>query len=291
MSLNIKNPRKVAILLSVYNGEKYLCELIDSILNQTYSDFTLYIRNDGATDSTPQIVNAYSQEHQNVVLLTDTLNRGSKYSFLSMLEDIESKYYMFSDQDDVWLPDKVKITIERLETLDASEQGRPIIVHTDLKLVDGELNPIAESYWHHLGIPVDMPHSYGLFCHFNDVTGCAMAINHKVKELYMPYKQLRLPSYEYHDHLLALLTSKARGIIYPLHQPTILFRRHGGNETNPLNKDVSILCKPLSSLNYLKDLYSRHCFYKQFVQMTFFTFVVNKIITKYQQIIWKRKLA
>ena len=100
----------IAILMSTYNGERYLREQIDSLLNQTYKDWKLYIRDDGSTDETISIIESYVNDYPDlIVLLKDDLgNLGSARSFMRILSVVDADYYMFCDQDDVWLPNKVK---------------------------------------------------------------------------------------------------------------------------------------------------------------------------------------
>jgi Glycosyltransferases involved in cell wall biogenesis len=291
MSQKYVNPNKVSILLSVYNGDKYLADLLDSIINQSCNDFTLYIRDDGATDSSLSIMRDYSKRFDNIVLIDDFNNLGSKYSFLYMMCMIESDYYMFCDQDDVWKTDKVKISLNSLKKMERNYPDTPLIIHTDLEIVDGNLNTIAKSYWKHLKIPVDMPHTFEMMCHFNDVTGCAMAFNKSARNLYFKYKDVLLPKHVYHDLLISLLTVKYGGLIIPVHQSTILFRRHGQNETDPLANDRSILERPLRIFIFTREQFKRYKFYNQFGYGSFLKFVYYKIVTKMTLKIWKRKLA
>ena len=90
----------LAILLSTYNGERFLREQLDSLFNQRYSDFTLYVRDDGSTDTTVDIIHEYQTKHENVILLHDPWqHRGASGSFMWMLQQIEADFYMFCDQD------------------------------------------------------------------------------------------------------------------------------------------------------------------------------------------------
>ncbi len=283
------NRNKVAVLLSTYNGRRYLPELLQSLSNQTYSDFTLYVRDDGSSDCTPEIIKKFSLNHPNVQIVESGANMGSKYSFLHLLKNVDSEYYMFCDQDDVWKPDKIQVSVRQLERIDREKPGRPVIVHTDLELVDGNMRTIAASYWEYCRIPVDMPHDYHLLCHFNDITGCAMIFNRAARDISLPYIHLKMPHHVYHDYLIALITAKEGGAIYPVHQTTIWFRRHGGNETNPLSHKTSILMKLNESISYIKEQHRRCEFYNNFKKQSFISFIYYKCKTKYFQVIWKQK--
>lgn len=115
MNARVKCPTEIAILMATYNGEKFLREQIDSIIKQTNNNWTLYIHDDGSTDSTLSIVQQYCREHENIIFLEDEVKgRGAAQSFFYMLESIDSLYYMFCDQDDYWQPDKVEVSYSQL---------------------------------------------------------------------------------------------------------------------------------------------------------------------------------
>ena len=94
--------KKVIILLSAYNGEKYIREQIKSIINQTYSEIKIYVRDDGSKDQTPQILKEFADEGMIKLYLGE--NIGFVKSFLWLVKNCENAdYYAFADQDDVWL--------------------------------------------------------------------------------------------------------------------------------------------------------------------------------------------
>ena len=281
------NNRKVAILLSCYNGEKYVHELIDSIINQSYQNYTLYIRDDGSVDTTYDLIKTFGCE--NIVIIPQSENLGSRRSFLYMMSIIESEYYMFCDQDDVWMNQKIEKSLNAIQNIEIDNPQRPIIVHTDLQLVDGNMNKIADSYWEYNRVPVDVSHKFKYMCHFNDVTGCAMIFNKIARDLAIPYTDIKMPKHLYHDSFIGLIVAKNNGIIYPLKEQTIWFRRHGANETNPLIHNKSILQKPFHSIVWLVEQYKRHRFYKQIKEISFFNFICNKIIISIKIKIWNRK--
>src|ERR1700744_365701 len=101
----------ISILLSAYNGERFLKDQIESILAQTNKNWILYIRDDGSKDGTIGIVNFYAERypHQIIKIEDNAGNLKSAGSFMHMLNNVSSEYYMFCDQDDVWLPFKIEI--------------------------------------------------------------------------------------------------------------------------------------------------------------------------------------
>ena len=109
----------LAILMSTFNGEKYLKEQIDSLLNQEYEAFDIYIRDDGSTDQTVSILENYEHIYPNIYLLKDTQgNIGVFKSFMYLLSQVHADYYMFCDQDDVWLSNKISMSMKRMNELE-----------------------------------------------------------------------------------------------------------------------------------------------------------------------------
>ena len=106
---------KVIIMMSTYNGEKYLAEQIESILNQTEKDFVLEIHDDGSTDGTLEIIKAYAQKDKRICI-DNSGHKGYPKCFFDLMKDAgEAKYYAFSDQDDVWLPNKIERAISFID--------------------------------------------------------------------------------------------------------------------------------------------------------------------------------
>lgn len=216
----------IAILLATYNSEKYLKVQIDSLLNQTYKDFTLYIRDDGSDDGTLSIVEEYCNRHSNIVLLEDhTKGRRSMGSFMWLLEHVESEYYMFCDHDDYWLPTKIEMTLKQMQLSERSNPQKAVVVHTDLQVVDEALNIIDYSFWSYCNINrhILSRFDYLAFCNF--VTGCTMMLNNRAKELSLPLSGKAFM----HDHWIALCTLGNGGVLETLEEAPILYRQHSSN--------------------------------------------------------------
>lgn len=218
----------IDILLSTYNGERYLREQIDSILAQTYQDWQLIIRDDGSMDSTVDIVQEYIRSYKDrITLLEKNGNKGAMESFGELLQVSTSDYFMFCDQDDVWLPDKVEQTLNKmLQTEQTITKGCPVVVHTDLIVVDQDLNTINPSYFNYANIKPSLVNSdidYLLI--FNSVTGCTAMGNKAARKNACPIP----PFAPMHDSWLAQSTLMAGGKIATLFSPTILYRQHSKN--------------------------------------------------------------
>lgn len=217
---------KVSILLSTYNGESFLAEQLDSIISQTYSDWKLYIRDDGSKDNTLKIIASYCDLFPDkICLFSDGMgNLKSALSFMHMLSVVESDYYMFCDQDDVWLPFKIEKTFAKMKKLEDSNRDKSILVFTNLSIVDIELNFISSSMWNYSSInPENAKNFYKTTCN-SSVTGCTIMMNKSLKQQVLPYPKVALM----HDWWISLNASHY-GVVDYISEPTILYRQHGNN--------------------------------------------------------------
>jgi len=139
----------IDILLAAYNGERFLKQQIDSILAQSNQDWQLLIRDDNSSDSTVNIIKDYTVKYPHKIrLIEDDRGRlGPALNFGKLLEHTDNDYVMFSDQDDVWLPDKIDLTLNTMKDAEEIYPNMPILVHTDLKVVNEDLKIIADSLW------------------------------------------------------------------------------------------------------------------------------------------------
>ena len=112
--------KKVAVLISTYNGEKYIKEQLDSILNQTYKNIEIVIRDDGSKDSTVDIIKEYQERYNNIILKEGT-NVGFIKSFFQLLSLADADYYAFCDQDDSWIENKIELAVRALNEVDNSK--------------------------------------------------------------------------------------------------------------------------------------------------------------------------
>ena len=136
----LKSP-KIAVLLSAYNGEKYIKEQINSILNQTYKNLVLYIRDDGSTDNTFEIIKDFAKRNRERVKCFSGSNRGFINSFITLLIHCEHcDYYAWSDQDDVWLPEKIERAVFMLEKdRRKTDKIEPVLYFSDYDYYNEEM--------------------------------------------------------------------------------------------------------------------------------------------------------
>lgn len=217
----------VEVLLATYNGERFLREQIDSILSQDYENLQVSARDDGSSDGTTTILNEYAKRFPDRFQIVQSgLPTGSaKENFLQLMKTSTANYICFSDQDDVWLPNKVSRTMHAMIALEARRGSDiPLLVFTDLRVVDNKLKTLHGSFWKQAGIKPSSISSLAAILGHNVVTGCTTLINRRLLDmaLCMP------PEASMHDAWIALLTS-AFGAAEIVWEKTVLYRQHDQN--------------------------------------------------------------
>ncbi|RKJ51146.1 glycosyltransferase [bacterium 1XD42-54] len=139
-----KRKPEVAILLSTYNGQKYIREQIDSILGQTYPGIRIYVRDDGSTDDTADILNVYAKDRKIVFFKGE--NIGYINSYFKLLKECgKADYYAWCDQDDIWVPKKMERAVDCLELdrrnyQDTIDGHKPVLYFSSYDFYDEEMH-------------------------------------------------------------------------------------------------------------------------------------------------------
>lgn len=247
----MKKLPKVLVVMSTYNGEKFLKEQIDSILAQKDVDVSIHVFDDCSKDKTPQIVKEYEKAGKNVTLHVNEKNKNFTYNFLDGLFSFKDEqgydYYAFSDQDDFWVEDKLISAISKIE-----EVGKCTLYSSNLKLVDGELKPLGANL-------MDMKYvnkHYDVACK-NVVTGCTAVFDNAFKNLVTE----KYPENIYlHDYWLALIANYTEGshFVYDVCPDHILYRQHGNNQIGE-NKNIGKKLKKKTEIRSTRNLVKRFC--------------------------------
>lgn len=236
---------RITILLATYNGAKYLEQQLESIIAQSYQDWELVIHDDGSSDSTLEILCRYEGELPGKILVVRDGVRagGAKQNFSHLLGFAKGDYVMFCDQDDVWLPKKVERTLSVMLQEEQFDPGKPVLVHTDLKVVDQNLTVICDSMVRGQRLLGGIENlDEVLMC--NSVTGCTVMINSALRELstVIPDEAVM------HDWWLACVALRSGGKIGFIDEPLILYRQHGDNTVGFKGFGVAFLFKKFMGL-------------------------------------------
>ena len=223
-------PRKVIVLLATYNGAEFLSDQIQSIQEQTISNWILLVRDDGSEDSTRDVLDKLAAKDKRIRCVHDTLGSlGAARNFgelmrLAWVE--EAEIIFFSDQDDVWLSTKMREQIDVLDNMEESHgRDTPILVYSDLEVVDRWLQPIHHSFMRYQGLTHEAQYPVRVLLTQNFVTGCATVINRSLLKLAVPLP----PDVVMHDWWLALCAAVCGQIGY-LPNATLRYRQHDSNQ-------------------------------------------------------------
>lgn len=212
----------VDILLATYNGEKYIKQQLDSILNQTYSNIRILINDDASTDGTIDILKEYEEKDSRIQVQYNDKNLGFIKNFENLLNRVESNYYMLSDQDDYWMPEKVEKSLKKIIDENAD------LVFTDLEAVDDNLQTITPSVVQYMGFKknIDKHKDYKLIFLRNCITGCTIISRKELISKIIPIPEKK-PMV--HDWWMGLMIIQSGKISF-LDEPTIKYRQHGDNQ-------------------------------------------------------------
>ena len=211
---------KIHILLSTYNGEQFLAEQIQSIQNQTVQDWKLLIRDDGSRDRTREIIQEFVAQDSRIHWINEneSKNLGVIKSFHNLAQFEEADVYFFSDQDDVWLPQKLELSLAEARKYPAE---MPLMVYMDLTVVNQDLEVLSNSM-----IRSQSGHANTELVQElteNTVTGGVAMVNHALIQLWNQTEDILM-----HDWYLALLATAFGKLVY-IDQPGELYRQHEHN--------------------------------------------------------------
>ena len=217
---------KVIVLLSTYNGERYLAEQLQSLVAQKDVSSEILVRDDGSKDSTTRILDEWQEK--GLLSWYNSVNLGPGKSFIDLLQNAApGNYYAFCDQDDVWMPEKLRLTMDKMKCVELANPGKPVIIHTDMHVVDENLKIIHDSFWRSSGLRPDVLRTFHYLCTCNSVNGCTIVMNSAARELilekYVEHDVI------IHDVISALTVAYYGGIIDYVDTPTVLYRQHSSN--------------------------------------------------------------
>lgn len=218
----------LVILLSSFNGGKFIAEQIGSIRRQSYPNWRLIVRDDGSSDDTIAVVESLAAQDDRISLLRDIkANLGPAASFgvlLAHARELGARYVALADQDDVWLATKLSRELQLLQNQEAvAGTATPLLVHSDLAVVREDLTLLHRSFFDFQGLRHQSDFPLGTLLIQNFVTGSTVVLNRALLEAVVP-----LPRVIMHDWWLALCAAALGRLLY-LPEATVLYRQHGNN--------------------------------------------------------------
>lgn len=223
----------IEILLSTYNGEEYIDQQLESIVAQSYSNWILLVRDDGSIDSTVEKLKLFSARFPGKMrFISDNERLGPMKSFEKLIVSSKADYVAFCDQDDVWMPNKLLDSLEVIRNIEREDPRLPVLVHTDLKVVDAQLQLISRSFWQYQCLKPSSNSLKDILVQ-NNVTGCTIIVNRSLLN-YVDY----IPSAAImHDWWLALVTAAFGKIAY-IPESMVSYRQHKMNHVGALKYSV-----------------------------------------------------
>lgn len=243
---------KVDILLTTYNTKiEYLKMQIESILTQTYKNFTLIISDDcSPNEEVRTVLKEYEQKDNRIKLYFQKENLGYTKNFEFVLTKSKADYIAFSDHDDIWYPNKIEKSINILKEKNVD------LVYCDAKQVDGKGEVLHESYLRYKNMPIinEKYHKDILPFSRHIAIGCSQLLTKKVKELMLPFTENTIA----HDWHSLYIANKLKGI-YCIDEPLFDYRLHGNNAFGGRNlKQNMKRWKEKNGNNYESYLKYRH---------------------------------
>ncbi len=227
---------RVVVLLPVYNGARYLPEQLDSILAQSLANLIVLCRDDGSSDDSLKVLHQYAGQYpERFRVLDDELgNLGARANFSKLMQAALAPevsppdtayvtYYALSDQDDVWHTDKLAQLVAATCHLEQGDTRLPVLVHSDLRVVDDLGHVIAPSMAAYQGLRPDRD-SFAAQLISNTVTGCTAMMNRALMERSTPVP----PECIMHDWWISLVASAFGKRVY-LPQALLDYRQHANN--------------------------------------------------------------
>lgn len=216
--------KKVDIAMATYNGEQFIEAQIKSIQAQTYENWELYISDDESKDNTINLIKKMMQNDSRIKLINTKRQGGVIPNFNKALEYTSADYITLCDQDDIWPEERLYILVNKIQELEGDSSSTPLMVFTDLQLVDENGNKIADSFYQSNNLNPNTNLEKNNLIWRSTVYGCTVILNKALLSLSFP-----VPEYaQMHDQWLALNASRKNGL-YFFDYKSVRYRQHGGN--------------------------------------------------------------
>ncbi|EAV39003.1 rhamnosyltransferase [Oenococcus oeni ATCC BAA-1163] len=263
--------KKVAILMSTYNGEKYISCQLDSVINQKNDsnfELTIYIRDDGSTDSTLKIIKEYARKYpRKIIYLNSKENLGPKKSFFHLMNCVDSDFYFFCDQDDYWLDNKVDSALIQLDSI----KKIPALYYGSMIQADRNLKK--------LGVVNKKNYPENFVSSLNETlaSGLTIAFNSSLMDIFREkYNKLSCNNIIMHDSWMYLLASAFGKVIFDS-APHVLYRQHSSNVVGTTGN------------NLFKKIFKIREIFNKFYKNGLFKKQANELLKNYGECLSKEK--
>ncbi len=219
---------EVAILLATYNGQTYLINQLESFERQRDNNWRVYVRDDRSADFTRNLIKKYVQKNDRFFEIKASNNIGYISNFECIAKEAYNNgeiYFFFSDQDDIWESKKLSVQSSVMERVEASLIDYPVLVYSDMTLVDASGSHIAESFMQCQGIYHTNVGVLNILLAQNFITGCASMLNRELMRISLPFPKEAVV----HDWWVALCAA-AMGHIEYIDEPLVKYRQHANNQ-------------------------------------------------------------
>jgi len=237
----------LSVAMATYNGELFLEEQIQSILNQSFQNFELIICDDCSTDKTAQIIQKYMQTHSNIKLFKNETNIGFIKNFEKLISLCETPYIALSDQDDIWLENKLEIQMKAMKKAESLNNNSPLMVHSDLMMINEEGKHLQNSFFKYKKYKLKDAKDLGQILGPCGVMGNTILFNQALKDKILPFPSCL----EVHDYWIAVMT-ELLGERITMRQPLVKYRIHNENASNTIVKYASKTYSIQKSINFFR---------------------------------------
>ena len=235
----------IEILLATYNGERFLPEQIESIINQSYTDYKILASDDNSSDCTLEILRGYESVLGEKINVVQSDTHSAKENFYNLLDMADAEYIALCDQDDFWESDRLKKSLKAIKRLERRYgKETPILVHSDLEIVDENLNSQNKKMSELTGISeaikyakeeskylytISTKESFSRYLVENSITGNTVIINKALLDIYKRPKVSFM-----HDWWLGMIAFTFGKVGY-LNECLVKYRQHESNELGAKN--------------------------------------------------------
>jgi len=222
----LQNKPTLSIAMATYNGEKFIAAQIESILTQTYKNFTLLICDDNSADDTVKIIQTFIKNNPNITLYKNKKNIGFVKNFEKLINLCDTDYIALSDQDDIWIDTKLEIQMTKIKDIQQGYPKLPLMVHSDLTMINEE-EILHTSYFKYRKYKLKSKKDLGQILGPCGVMGNTILFNKQLKNILLPFPD----NLEYHDYWIATI-NEIYGRRATVNQALVKYRIHDKNVSN-----------------------------------------------------------